>query len=202
MIENDVSIPIIPDIDELIGRIVFSEKEIDFIVAEQAKRAVKYIERFNIHELVYIVVKNGAKPYADKLKEQILEQLETKNYELDIIDDEIFLSSYKGMKSGEIILKKDIRSDITNKFLLVIEDIEDSGKTLDFLYRHFSAKSPKWIRFSVFLKRRAGYSREITIDIGAYSTSNKWFIGFGLDYFEHYRELPYLAEIKDKYQKI
>ena len=202
MIENDVSIPIIPDIDELIERIVFSEKEIDFIVGEQAKRAVKYIERFNMHELVYIVVKNGAKPYADKLKKQILEQLEIKNYKLDIIEDDITLSSYKGTKSGDIILIEDIKNDIKNKFILVVEDIEDSGKTLDFLYRHFSAKSPNWIRFSVFLKRRAGYSREITVDIGAYSTSNKWFIGFGLDYFGHYRELPYLAEIKDKYQQI
>lgn len=190
----------IPNLEELIERIVLSPQEIEGIIFEQSKRAYNYIINNNLSELTMITVQNGAAVYAANLKSQILKLLDKENYSLKIINDEIKIKSYKGTKSGNIQVIKDIKTSINNKFILVAEDIQDTGKTLDFLYNHLKTKNPKEIRFSVFIKRKTGYLKNYHVDVGLYTFSDGWFIGYGLDYYNHYRNLPYLAQIKDEYK--
>jgi|GEM_PF-3228156 len=191
----------IPEVKELIERIVFTEKEINGICDEQTKRALNYILSNNQDKMTMIIVKNGAIPYANMLKLKIIEALKIINYQLTTVDDDIIIKSYKGTQGGKIKVLEDIKTDIANKIVLVVEDIYDSGKTIDFLHQHILSKKPRNICFSIFMKRKFGYITDYLIDVGAYTQSKGWFVGFGLDYFEHYRELPYLAEIKDIYRK-
>ncbi len=107
------------------------------------------------------------------------------------------LSSYRnGTTSGDMELVTDINIDITGKDILIIEDVVDSGKTLSFFTELLKKRNPASVKICAFLDKPDKRQVAIKADYVAFEEKECGFvIGYGLDYAERYRELPYLAVI-------
>ena len=108
------------------------------------------------------------------------------------------LSSYRnGTTSGEMELINDIRSDVSGKDVLIVEDIVDSGKTLSYFVKLLEQKNPASIKICAFLDKKERREVEVKVDYAGFDIPCGFVVGYGLDYAENYRELPYLAEVID-----
>ena len=122
----------------------------------------------------------------------------TKNIKRPIMLDFAKLSSYKnGMVSGEMEMQYDITTDIEGRDVIIVEDIIDSGKTLAFFVDMLKKRNPKSIKICAFLDKKERREVEIKADYVGFDIPCGFVVGYGLDYAEKYRELPYLAEIID-----
>ena len=88
--------------------------------------------------------------------------------------------------------------DITNKNIIIIDDILDSGYTMNFLYNHLKQKNPKSIKLCVLLNKQDRRIIDIDADYIGFNIENEFVIGYGLDYDEKYRNLPHISYIKRK----
>lgn len=106
------------------------------------------------------------------------------------------LSSYKnGTVSGEMEVVSDVTADISGKDILIIEDVVDSGKTLAYFIELLKKKNPASVKICAFLDKPERRCAEVKVDYVGFRIECGFVIGYGLDYAERYRELPYLAEI-------
>jgi len=122
----------------------------------------------------------------------------TKNIKRPIMLDFAKLSSYKnGTVSGELEMQSDITTDIEGRDVIIVEDIIDSGKTLSFFVDLLKKRNPKSIKICAFLDKKERREVEIEADYVGFDIPCGFVVGYGLDYAEKYRELPYLAEILD-----
>ncbi|HOE89946.1 MAG: Hypoxanthine phosphoribosyltransferase [Spirochaetes bacterium ADurb.Bin315] len=110
--------------------------------------------------------------------------------------DFIALSSYDGGTSGNVRLLMDTRENMENKHVLIVEDILDSGNTLDYLTRSFMTRSPRSVKTAVLLDKPERHEVDIKVDYIGFTIPDVWVVGYGLDYNERYRTLPYIAEMK------
>ncbi|MGE4454646.1 MAG: hypoxanthine phosphoribosyltransferase [Sphaerochaeta sp.] len=109
--------------------------------------------------------------------------------------DFIALSSYQGDHSGNVRLLMDTRENMEGKHVLIIEDILDSGNTLDYLIRNFKTRSPKSVKTAVLLDKPERHILPVEIDYIGFTIPDVWVVGYGLDYNEKHRTLPYIAEM-------
>ena len=118
---------------------------------------------------------------------------------IDAAIDFVQVSSYGSSKcsSGTCILLKDISVDIAGRDVLIVEDIIDTGDTLQFLVQHLRAKKPQSIKICSLLDKRANRSRNILIDYCGFTIHDEFVVGFGLDYAEKFRALPALYVLTD-----
>lgn len=108
------------------------------------------------------------------------------------------LSSYRNCTtSGEMELINDISSDVSGKDVLLVEDIVDSGKTLSYFVKLLEQKNPASIKICAFLDKKERREVEVKVDYAGFDIPCGFVVGYGLDYAENYRELPYLAEVID-----
>ena len=122
----------------------------------------------------------------------------TKNIDLPIMIDFARLSSYRnGTVSGEMQVIADITTNITGKDVLIVEDIVDSGKTLSYFVKMLEKQNPTSIKICAFLDKKERREVDIKVDYVGFDIPNYFVIGYGLDYAEKYRELPFLAEVLD-----
>ena len=106
------------------------------------------------------------------------------------------LSSYKnGTSSGEMEVVNPLRTDIAGKDVIIVEDVVDSGKTLSYFLNMLKAKNPASIKICAFLDKPERREAEVNVDYVGFRVECGFVIGYGLDYAERYRELPFLAEI-------
>ena len=113
--------------------------------------------------------------------------------------DFMWLSSYSGTNStGEMIVRRDVSVDIKDRHVLILEDIYDTGSSLDFTYRHLMAKGPASIKICTLLDKPERRKPGITLkpDYVGFTIPNEFVVGYGLDYNEHYRNLPYVGVLK------
>lgn len=119
--------------------------------------------------------------------------------------DFMWLSSYQGTNStGEMIVKRDVGVDIRGRHVLILEDIYDTGSSLDFTYRHLMSKGPASLKICTLLdkpeRRKPGIT--LTPDYVGFTVPNAFVVGYGLDYNEQYRNLPYVGILKSEvYEK-
>ena len=119
--------------------------------------------------------------------------------------DFMWVSSYgHGTTSGQMVLKRDISEDITGRHVVILEDIFDTGNSLQFTYEHLMSKNPASLKICTLLdkpeRRRAGIT--VQADYTGYVIPNEFVVGYGLDYAEHYRNLPYIGILKPEvYEK-
>ena len=108
------------------------------------------------------------------------------------------VSSYGSQteSSGKINLKLDLSENIENKNVIIVEDILDTGITLNYLYNHLKSKNPKSLKLCVLLDKKERRIQDINADYIGFEIENKFVIGFGLDYDEKYRNLPYIGYIE------
>ena len=113
--------------------------------------------------------------------------------------DFMWLSSYSGTNStGQTIVRQDLKTDIKGRHVLILEDIFDTGTSLDFTVKHLLAKEPASLKICTLLdkpeRRRPGIT--LQADYVGFTIPNAFVVGYGLDYNEKYRNLPYIGILK------
>ena len=143
---------------------------------------------FKDEEILFLVILKGSVFFATDL---------AKNIPSPIILDFMKVSSYSGTQStGKIDVKLDVSENITNKNVIVIEDIIDTGRTLRYLIDYLKTKKPKALKICTLLDKKDRREFEIEADYVGFDIPNKFVLGYGLDYDEKYRNLPYIGYIE------
>ncbi len=110
--------------------------------------------------------------------------------------DFMALSSYgKTTSSGAVRILMDLREPIEGKNVIIVEDIVDTGHTLNYLHRVLKGRKPASLK-SCVLVRKERDNLDIPVDYLGFEIPDVWVVGYGLDYAEKYRTLPYIAELK------
>ncbi len=120
----------------------------------------------------------------------------TRHLEVTHVVDFMALSSYgKTTTSGAVRILMDLREPIEGKHVLIVEDIVDSGQTLSYLHRILEGRNPASLKTCVLaLKKRDGLDAKI--DYLGFEIPDVWVVGYGLDFADKHRTLPYIAELK------
>jgi len=176
--------------EKRIVKTLISQKEIETKVGELASQIEK---DYTGRELVIVCVLSGSMMFVTDLVRKISENVFVK---IDVLS----ASSYEGTESsGKVRINLDVRSDLRDKDVIVVEDIIDSGGTLDYILYHLRYQKPRSLKVCTFLdkpsRRREGLS--IHIDYLGFSIEDHFVVGYGLDYEQQYRNLPYVGILSD-----
>lgn len=170
----------------------FIEKEL--ISEEQIKNRVKELARdiekeFNGEKILLVCILRGSFMFfADLVRELNLEA------EIDFMAISTYGSGSKS--SGKVTIVKDIKEDIKDKNVLIIEDIIDSGHTLTYLKKDFLSRKPKKLKICSFLDKKERREVPIDGDFIGFDIPNEFVIGYGLDYAERFRTLKSVCVLK------
>lgn len=170
-----------------IQEILLSEAQIQARIAELGEELTRdYADK---NPVIIGVLKGVVVFYADMIR-----QIKVKS-EMDFMT----ISSYSGTNStGNAIVKKDLDVDIKGRHVLILEDIFDTGNSLDFTYQHLQAREPASLKICTLLDKPERRKPGITLqaDYVGFTIPNEFVVGYGLDYNEHYRNLPYVGILK------
>lgn len=110
----------------------------------------------------------------------------------------IAVSSYENatVSSGRVKINHDIQQDITGRHLIIVEDILDSGNTLAFLSDYLKAKGAASITIVTLLDKPSRRTKAITADLAGFVVPDEFVVGYGLDYCQQYRNVPYIGVLK------
>ena len=169
-----------------IQRVLLTEEQIQERITQLAKQLSE--EYAGKNPIFVGVLKGVVMFYADVIKRV------TVPCQMDFM----WISSYKGTSSGEMVVRKDVSSDIKGRHVVILEDIYDSGKSLNFTYNHLMEKEPASVRICTLLDKPEGRMPGITLkaDMVGFEIPNEFVVGYGLDYDEYYRNLPYIGVLK------
>lgn len=169
-----------------IERILISQEEIQVRCKELGKELTEIYQ--NTNPLVVGVLK-GAVPFMADIVRSIDTYLE-----LDFMD----ASSYGNatVSSGEVKIVKDLDTNVEGRDLLIVEDIIDSGRTLAYLVDLFKYRKAKSVKIVTLLDKPEGRVVNIEADYVGFNVPNEFVVGYGLDYAEAYRNLPYIGVLK------
>jgi hypoxanthine phosphoribosyltransferase len=112
--------------------------------------------------------------------------------------DYMAISSYGNstQSSGVVRILKDLEGPIENKHVLIVEDIIDSGLTLHYLMEVLRQRRPLSLRVCTLLDKKRARVKPVTSDYTAFTIADRFVVGYGLDYAQHYRNLPYIGILK------
>ncbi len=169
-----------------IGEVLFTQEEIADIVRNMGRQIS---EDYKGKNLLLVGVLKGSLVFMADLMREI-----TVPCALDFLS----VSSYGSgtVTSGEVRILKDLDSSLEGKDLLIVEDILDSGVTLSFLLKTLSARRPASIRLCTLLDKPERRRVDIHADYIGASVPDKFIVGYGLDYAEKYRNVPYIGVLK------
>ena len=169
-----------------IERILISQEEIQVRCKELGKELTEIYQ--NTNPLVVGVLK-GAVPFMADIVRSIDTYLD-----LDFMD----VSSYGNatVSSGEVKIVKDLDTNVEGRDLLIVEDIIDSGRTLAYLVDLFKYRKAKSVKIVTLLDKPEGRVVNIEADYVGFNVPNEFVVGYGLDYAEAYRNLPYIGVLK------
>ena len=110
----------------------------------------------------------------------------------------ISVSSYQGgtKSTGVVQITRDLQKDITDRDIIVVEDILDSGNTLYFLKNYMMTKGARTIKIVTLLDKPSRREKPIVADLAGFEVPNEFVVGYGLDYDQEYRNLPYIGVLK------
>ena len=122
----------------------------------------------------------------------------TRSIDLDVMVDFMAVSSYGAgtVSSGQVEIKKDLSDSIEGKDLIIVEDILDSGNTLYYLLDVLRARKPASIRICTLMDKPERRTKPIKADYVGFTIPDAFIVGYGLDYAEKYRNLPYVGVLK------
>jgi hypoxanthine phosphoribosyltransferase len=176
-----------PDLVNDVAEILISADRIQSKVAELgALVSSDYAGR----SVTLVSVLKGSLPFMADLMRAI-----TIPVRIDLME----VSSYGGTateSSGLVRILKDLSSSIDGKDVLIVEDIIDTGLTLNYLVRYLRGKNPTSLRICSLLDKPARRLVEIRIDYLGFTIPDQFVVGYGLDYGEHYRNLPFIGVLK------
>ncbi|MBU4178867.1 MAG: hypoxanthine phosphoribosyltransferase, partial [Actinobacteria bacterium] len=118
--------------------------------------------------------------------------------DIEVEFDFMALSSYGSMTktSGVVRILKDLDTDITGRNVVIVEDLIDTGLTLNYLLRSLEARGPESVEICALLNKRVANKVEVPIKYEGFSIPDVFVVGYGMDYAERYRNLPYIAGMK------
>ena len=146
----------------------------------------KEIEKdYKGQDIVFLGILKGSVPFMWELAKRIKNNI---NFEF------IEVSSYEGTENtGKVTLHKDIKQSIEGKDVIIVEDIVDTGRTLDFLLEHLKSKNPNSVKIATLLSKPSRRVIELNVDYIGFQIEDKFVIGFGLDDNQNLRNLPYIG---------
>ncbi len=164
-----------------------------FLSEKQIQDKVKAIgatltDQFRGQDLVAVCVLKGSFMfYSDLIRE----------LDMDVTCEFCGVSSYHGANSsGEVRVNLDLNSPVKDKHVLLIEDIVDTGLTMNFLKSHIMARKPKSLTTAALLLKPHALKVKCDLDHVGFEIPNDFVVGYGLDYQGYYRNLPYIAQIQ------
>lgn len=171
-----------------ISKIYFSADDIKTKVSEMAAALDSF---YKGEEVLMVGILKGCLPFLVDLARCVT---------FPVMFDFICASSYGSNteSSGVLKISKDLSVPIAGKNVLVVEDILDSGNTLFNLFAHLSKRNPKSLKLCCLLDKPSRRIRDINADFIGFSIPDEFVVGYGLDFAEHYRELPYIGILKSE----
>lgn len=171
-----------------IKKVLITEEEIAIKARELGKVLT---EEYAGKNPILIGILKGSIPFMAELIKHIDTHIET---------DYMVVSSYHGgtESSGTVKIIKDLDSSVAGRHILFIEDIIDTGRTLKELRELFALRQPASIKIATLLDKPEGRVVEIEADYSCFTIPNEFVVGFGLDYNENYRNLPYVGILKEE----
>lgn len=167
------------------GKTLFTKEQIQDRVKELAE---KISHDYAGKDILAVGILKGAFMFFSDLVRAI---------QIPLTIDFILATSYlKTDSTGEVKIYYDIREDVTDKDVVLIEDIVDSGITLNYIRERVLAKSPRSLKTCVFLDKRERRIVDVPLDYIGFEIPNKFVVGYGLDYDDKFRNLPYIAIFK------
>jgi hypoxanthine phosphoribosyltransferase len=159
-------------------------------IKDRVKELAEEIEKdFQNESIVLIAVLKGSFVFAADLMRDIKSSVQI---------DFISVSSYGSQTetTGKVRLLQDLDTNITNENVIVVEDIVDSGLTLDFLIDHLRMHKPKQLKICTLLDKPERRRVDLPIDYVGFVIPDEFIVGYGIDYAQQYRNLPYIASVK------
>lgn len=165
--------------------VLISEEEVDRKIAELGEQISKDYEGEQLH---IITVLKGGVFFSCELSKRIT---------LPVSLDFMSVSSYGDAtkSSGVVKIVKDLDEPIKEKNVLVVEDIVDSGRTLSYLLDYLKARDPKSLKLCTMLDKPSRRVVPVHVDYTAFEIPDEFVVGYGLDYAQRYRNLPYIGKV-------
>lgn len=168
-----------------IERILYSEEELNMRMDEMAQELT---DEYAGDTPLVVPVMTGAMMFSS-------EMLKRMNFKLNV--DIVKASSYAGANStGKVKLVQDVRSDVKNRRIILMEDIIDTGRTLKFLKELFEKRGAKSVEICAMLDKPETRVVDLHGDYVGFSAPDEFLVGYGLDYDGFYRNLPYIGVLK------
>ena len=165
--------------------VMLSEEGINSRIAELGEQISRDYEG---KEIFLICILKGASFFACELAKRIT---------VPVNIDFMKVSSYGGgtVSSGQVSIKMDVSESIAGKDVLIVEDIIDSGNTLNLLPKILMERGPKSIRLCALLDKPDRREVDVKMNYVGFRIPDKFVVGYGLDYDQRYRNLPYIGEV-------
>ena len=178
-------------LEENIEKVLLSEEQIQNRIKELADQINKDYEG---KSLIMIGILRGAVMFFTDLAKKLT---------VPVKMDFMAVSSYSGgtRTSGVVRMVHDLAENIEGKDVLIVEDIVDSGLTLSYLAKNLKLRKPSSLKICCLLDKPYQRTNEITVDYVGFEIPDEFVIGYGLDYEEFYRNIPYIGVLKPEAYK-
>ncbi len=168
-----------------IQRILISEEELREKVSEMGRQISR---DFKGKDPIFVGVLKGCFIFMADLMRYV---------DISCSMDFMSVSSYSGTSStGAVKINKDLGEDIEGRHLIIVEDILDSGVTLSYLKQYLMVRKPASITIATLMDKPARRKADIYADYSCFEIPDAFVVGYGLDYNERYRNLPYIGVLK------
>lgn len=173
--------------DDAIKKVLITEEQINSRSIELGKQISK---DYDGKKPILIALLKGSVPFAAELMKRIDIEME-----IDFMD----VSSYEGTQStGEVKIIKDLDCSINDRHVLIVEDIVDTGRTLKTVVELLYQKGAKDVKIVTLLNKMARRENDIVADYIGFDIPDEFVVGYGLDFDQLYRNLPYVAVLKEE----
>ncbi|MDN6085572.1 MAG: hypoxanthine phosphoribosyltransferase [Lactococcus plantarum] len=175
-------------LEKTIKQVLVTEDEI----SEKSREIGRILtEEYNDKNPLMVAILKGSVPFFAEL---------TKRIDTHIEMDFMVVSSYHGgtSSSGEVKMVKDLDTSVEGRDIIIVEDIIDTGRTLLYLKQLLLHRKANSVKIVTLVDKPEGRVVEIEADYVGFSLPNEFLVGFGLDYDEHFRNLPYICILKEE----
>lgn len=174
--------------ESIIKEVLVAEEEIDIKVKELGR---KITEDYRGKNLMLVGILKGAVIFMSEL---------AKNIDIPILMDFMAVSSYgkSSTSTGIVRIIKDLDCSIEDKDILIVEDIIDTGLTLSYLTDNLKKRGANSVKICTLLDKPDRRKADVPVDYRGFTIPDEFVVGYGLDYAEQYRNLPFVAALKEE----
>lgn len=172
----------------MIKKVLITQDEID----KRLDKLAEEINEFYKGEPIIVIplLRGGFMFAADLIKR--LDML----VEVDFITTASY--GHKKVSSGDVKVFSDLRSNVTGKNVLIVDDIIDSGNTLKFIKDYIGIRNPKSLKIATMLDKPSRRTQDVNSDFVGFEVDDVFIVGYGLDYENNYRNVPYIFEFLEE----